>query len=47
VLESDCRVFLAGCMISFSVVLSSGSMRLSGVFVMFGSFVMSVFGHCC
>ena len=29
-------VFLTGCVISFSMVLSGGSMRLSSIFVLFG-----------
>lgn len=40
-----CRMFLASLMISLSVMLGSGAMRLGSVFVMRGRFLMSILWH--
>jgi hypothetical protein len=38
-------MFLASLMISLSVMLGSSAMRLGGIFVMRGRFLMSVLWH--
>src|ERR1039458_10346229 len=45
VLESCCRMFLPRSMVSFSMELGSGPVRLCCVLVMFCGLVMSVFRH--
>jgi hypothetical protein len=40
------RVFLPLGMVALAMMLSSGTVCLGGVFVMFGCFVVFVSGHC-
>jgi hypothetical protein len=39
-------MLLALGMIAFAMMLGSGAMRLRGIFVKFGSFIVLVFSHC-
>ena len=44
-LLSTCGVFLALGMVTLAMMFGGGTVRLGGVFVMFGCLVVLVFGH--